>query len=446
MNELCQERIPFIPSSHLQALDPQRMVVEGMCGSGKSFLAKTLINPEFCKNIAILSSITESHCIALDSDVDSRNFPNKDVLEELLRLPEMQPEIIWKIAILRLFESENSSWMDDALLALKNKNDLYHKLDLLDKKLVQAQKISLVVVDAIDCISNDISLMSKMGAGLLLTLLELRFFKGLRIKAFFREDVLHYSIPLAVDCSKILNNKVVLQWSRTDLYALAFFHLLQQNNSFRKKFEPIFKEGKLNDEDRQKRFWSSIVCDDRGQAATKGQSYPYLFNHLSDALGRVTPSIFCDSLEEAIRGSAERYSIAPYLIHYEAIRMGVRYAHEKHRIEMENKYPWIDPALQFIQPQKETVPIDWITLKAIWLDNNAAVLNDIEAMRGTALIPWSSNASTAAKIELLRSTLEQIGIIKSRMKGNSERIEIPDIYRLAYKIGRKGGISTRKKP
>jgi hypothetical protein len=66
-------------------------------------------------------------------------------------------------------------------------------------------------------------------------------------------------------------------------------------------------------------------------------------------------------------------------------------------------------------------------------------------MRGKALIPWRVNAALGERVAQLRDALEKIGIIKLRMRNNIEIIELPDIYRLAYKIGRHGGISTQKK-
>lgn len=89
--------------------------------------------------------------------------------------------------------------------------------------------------------------------------------------------------------------------------------------------------------------------------------------------------------------------------------------------------------------------MDWSTLKSIWFANNAAVLNEIESMRQRALIPWKINSDPVIQIEILRSTLNEIGVIKVKIKSNEERIEIPDIFRLAYQIGRKGGIATNKK-
>jgi hypothetical protein len=454
------------------------MVVEGMRGSGKSFWTGVLTNPEFRKELGAqdigfdlkqaLSSIQKSFRIALDVGTQGTAFPNSNELEHLLTLPGVKPETIWMVAILRLFPVDTAlgmpissdkydAWTGPIAWAGLNPARLSNGLTLLDQQLAQTRQTALVVIDAIDRASNDLSQVSAMGAGLLRVMLELRFAKGLRIKAFFREDILSRASPSVVDGSKLLNNKVILKWDQTELYGLAFYRIAQLAPYFRDQFKQItgftwrrdgaqrFVCDKASDANIQKLFWRALVGDYMGKAATKGHSYPYIFNHLSDGLGRVAPRMFLVALREALASTAGQYAEKPYVIHHEAIKDGVRRASSDRVEELKTEYLWIDPALNCIRAQKETVPIDWASLESIWLENNAAVLNEIEAMRSTALIPWRSDAGTAAKIESLRTTLDQIGVIKSRMKGDCERIEIPDIYRLAYKIGRKGGISTSKK-
>lgn len=469
----------YIPPSHLQALDPQRMVVEGMRGSGKSFWTKVLTDPRFLKTLGTqeigfdlkesLSGINESYRIALDVDTDGKSFPDRNELKKLLNLPGVEPETIWMVAILSLFPVDAELgmpvssdtydlWTAPITWAGQNPARLSRGLVLLDQRLAQNNQTVLVVIDAIDRASHDLSQVSKMGAGLLRVLLDLRFAKGLRIKAFFREDVLSRASPSVTDGSKLINNKVVLQWNEAELYGLAFYRIAQHSSAFREQFKQITGwawrkdnagrqvcEG-ANDIKVQKLFWRALVGDYMGNGATKGHSYPYIFNHLGDGLGRVAPRIFLVALKEALISTQEQHTDKPYIIHHEAIKDGVRKASGDRVEELKTEYSWIEPALQCIHQKRETIPIDWITLENIWLDNNTDVLNEIESMRDRALIPWRSDASNMIKIGELKKSLMQIGIIKSRMKGNCERIEIPDIYRLAYKIGRKGGISTRKKP
>lgn len=468
----------YIPSTHLQALDPQRMVVEGMRGSGKSFWTGVLTNPEFRKELGAqdigvdlkqaLQSIQQSHSIALDAGTQGTKFPKSDGLKQLLALPGVKAETIWMVAILRLFPvdaelgmpvstDKYDAWTVPVAWAGLNPARVSNGLAFLDQQLAQSRQTALVVIDAIDRASNDLSDVSAMGAGLLRVLLELRFAKGLRIKAFFREDVLSRASPSVVDGSKLLNNKVVLQWNQSELYGLAFYRMAQHSPAFKEQFRQItgysWKQDRAQryvcDQARkpeiQKLFWRALVGDYMGKAATKGHSYPYIFNHLSDGLGRVAPRIFLVALREALNSTNSQYAEKPYVIYPEAIKDGVRRASSDRVEELKTEYLWIDPALNCIRAEKETVPIDWAILERIWQANDAAVLGEIEDMRDKALIPWRSDAGNAAKIESLRNTLDQIGVIKSRMKGDCERIEIPDIYRLAYKIGRKGGISTSKK-
>ena len=470
----------YIPPSHLQALDPQRMVVEGMRGAGKSFWTGVLTHPELRKQLEVqdigfdlkksLSIIQHSYRIALDAGTQDTRFPKPNELANLLALPGVNAETIWMVAILRLFPPDTElgmpessdrydMWSAPVAWAGLNPARLSNGLAFLDQRLTADRQTTLVVIDAIDRASHDLSQVSAMGAGLLRVLLELRFAKGLRIKAFFREDVLSRASPSVVDASKLLNNKVILKWDQNELYSLAFSRIAQYSTNFRERFKNLsgfswrrdpaqrFVCDKINDVDIQKYLWCALVGNYMGKIATKGHSYPYIFNHLSDGLGRVAPRTFLVALKEALTATLQQYTEkSTHVIHYEAIKDGVREASFNRVEQLREDYVWIDPALRCIRAQKETVPMDWPTLKNIWLTNNAAVLNEIESMRNRALIPWQISSDPTIKIEALRSTLHEIGVIKIRMKGNEERIEIPDIFRLAYKIGRKGGIATSKKP
>lgn len=470
----------YIPGSHLQALAPDRMVVEGMRGCGKSFWTGVLADAQLRKSLGnqqlgvdlkeALSNIADSYAVALDGNRNSgiRPFPSSSELAQLLRLPGVTPETLWSVAILRLFPPDPllgmptsidvyDPWRTPIEWAGQNPARIANALDFLDQKLASSGQISLVVFDALDRVSHDLTQVSDMTAGLLRVMLNFRFAKGLRLKAFIREDILARAGASVVDGSKLLNNKVALQWTQTDLYGLAFFRIAQHSTSFRAHFDRIsrstwkqvaqrFQCDAADEPKTQKQVWHTLVGHYMGRSATKGHSYPYIFSHLSDGLGRVAPRTFLIAMREAIRSASDNYADKPNVIHSEAIKDGVREASIARVTELRDEYQWIDPALRCIKDQQKTVPIDKSDLEKIWLKENASVLNAIEAMRGAALVPWRVGASIAEKIDALRATLEEIGIIKSKKtKDGSDRIEFPDIYRLAYKIGRRGGISTQKK-
>ena len=466
----------FVPASHLQALNPDRMVVEGMRGAGKSFWTGVLANPALLKALSsqplgtdlkdALHNLTHSYAIALDKPSES-NFPSTNELPSLLNLPGVTPEIIWCTAILRLFEIDPSLgmpkstdpydlWSIPVAWAGENAGRVSRALELLDTRLTKNNETALVVFDALDRASHELTEVSRITAGLLRVMLNLRFAKGLRLKAFIREDVLAQAGASVVDGSKLLNSKVTLQWSQADLYGLAFYRIAQNSPAFRNQFSRIvgnswslvdtrYQSEAAEDPEKQKLLWRSLVGNYMGNAATKGHSYPYIYNHLSDGLGRVAPRTFLTALRGALDSAIRQYSEKPHVIYHDAIKDGVRDASTARVTELSDEYKWIDPALGCIKEQQKTVPIDKIELEKIWLKNNSSVLEAIEAMRDRALIPWRSGASDSERIEQLRTTLEQIGIVKSRQRDGIERIELPDIYRLAYKIGRHGGIPTQKK-
>ena len=466
----------FVPTSHLQALNPERMVVEGMRGAGKSFWTGVLANPSLLKALSsqplgtdlkeALHSLKYSYAIALDNPSKS-NFPSTSDLQGLLTLPGVTPEIIWCTAILMLFEIDPSLgmpkstdpydlWTIPIAWAGKNAGRVARALELLDARFIKNKETALVVFDALDRVSHELTEVSRITAGLLRVMLNLRFAKGLRLKAFIREDVLAQAGASVVDGSKLLDSKVTLQWSQADLYGLAFYRIAQHSPAFRNHFSRLvgsswslvndrYQSDAAEEPEKQKILWRALVGDYMGNAATKGHSYPYIYNHLSDGLGRVAPRTFLTALRGALESAIRQYAERPQVIYHDAIKDGVRDASTARVIELRDEYKWIDPALGCIKEQQKTVPIDNMELERIWRKNNSSVLETIEAMRDRALIPWRTGASDAERIEQLRATLEQIGIVKSRQKDGTERIELPDIYRLAYKIGRHGGIPTHKK-
>ena len=467
----------YVPASHLQALSPSRMVVEGMRGSGKSFWTGILADATLRKTLATqaigldlqasLESITHSHAIALDASGNQSNFPSASALPQLLRYPGVTPEVVWSVAILKLFDM-------DPELGMPSSTDRYDTwtvplqwaglhaarvsaaLNLLDQRLLAQNQVALVVFDALDRASNELIEVAQITSGLLRVMLNLRFAKGLRLKAFIREDVLAQAGEAVVDGSKLLNNKVTLEWTQADLYGLAYFRLAQHSPVFRTQFLRIIKSTWKTNSGRywcdaadepaaQEKMWRALVGDYMGRAATKGHSYPYIFNHLSDGLGRVAPRAFLTALRSSVQSTSERYAEKTFVIHHEAIKDGVRDASKARVNELREEYQWIEPALTCIKEQQKTVPIDLIDLEKIWKKSNSAVLTAIDNMRGKALVPWRIDALDSEKIDQLRRALAQIGIIKSRLKVGQERIDLPDIYRLAYKIGRHGGIATIKK-
>ena len=91
--------------------------------------------------------------------------------------------------------------------------------------------------------------------------------------------------------------------------------------------------------------------------------------------------------------------------------------------------------------------MDWLALKALWRSAKPSVTSQIEDKHreNNALIPWDEKFGPDEKIAALRDTMESIGVLQVRQRSGQDRIDLPDIYRLAYKIGRAGGIAVNRK-
>jgi hypothetical protein len=467
----------YIPSSHLRALSPRSMVVEGMRGSGKSFWTSVLSDQALRGNLMHehldaefheeMNAIVQTKEIALDKS--GTPFPKPQLLTNLLAIPNISPELIWQVALLRLFPIDpelgmpSSSDKFDAWTAVmqwagQHAGRVATAVDLLDDELHQSQQATLVVIDALDRVSGQFELVTQMTAGLLRVMVQLRFAKALRLKVFLREDILSRAGPSVIDGSKILNNSARLEWSQGDLYGLLGHTWLQhqQASTVRSQFERLtrtkvqqindaYTSISLRDEVSQETFWIALIGDYMGRSATTGHTYPYMYNHLADAKGRVAPRTFLAAAAYAVDQTQKAYADKLHVIHHEAIRDGVRYASESRTRELEEDYRWIRPALTAIKEAGYTVPIDLNELQKVWRAKNANTLLDIEKMRETALLPWPDNSSAQEQIRLLYETLEQIGVTKIRLRHGVERVDLPDIYRLSYKIGRHGGIPTHQK-
>ncbi len=469
----------YVPQAHLRALSPRSMVVEGMRGSGKSFWTSVLASQDMRSNLINenldgqfrdeMSAITQTHVIALDQTSSHALFPNPPTLNGLLMREGITPELIWQVALLRLFPIDPQlgmplsadkfdPWTPVMKWAQANAGRVARAVDLLDEELSAGGQASLVVIDALDRVSGEFHLVTQMTSGLLRVMVQLRFAKALHLKAFLREDILSRAGPSVVDGSKILNNKASLEWTQVDLYGLLCHTLLQYSGAgtVRSTFEKmtktkvqsrngVYSSASIREGTSQEMFWITLVGDYMGRTATKGHSYPYMFNHLADGKGRVAPRTFLAAAAFAIYNTQESYADKQHVIHHEAIRDGVRHASDSRRRELEEEYKWVSPALQAIKDAGKTVPIDLKELQQTWGMKNGQVIAAIEKLRGTALLPWQEQTPPEDKVRLLHETMEQIGVIKIRQRQGVERVELPDIYRLAYRIGRPGGIATQQK-
>ncbi len=468
----------FVPESHYKALHPQTMLVEGMRGAGKSFWTKVLSNNEL--RLALSRTDTDlrlktelqqlNTCKGIFWDQSGQqDLPHKTSVKRWLLDPDFEPSLFWAAITLAQFSIDkewgfpskdlNDPWTKRVSWAQENPELVMRALKSLDAKFAASNAPALVVVDGLDVVSSRFADTQLLMRGLFQLLLDFRYAKGLRFKIFVREDILNSAAATVSDASKLLNEKVTLQWTQQDLFGLAFHFLGQRSSLFRTRFSNSSKKNWRNENERwihseilsgeaQQALWIALAGPYMGNAATKGHSYPWIFKHLADGKGRVSPRTFLKAIKKSIEATIEKYAGHSHVIHYEAIRDGVRHASGDRVNELDNEYQWVNDALRVIAIKRKTVPIDWDELVKLWSENKSIhkdVISRIESKNQGVLIPWEIDDPWENKTYVLRDTMSEIGVVQLRERQGVLRIDLPDIYRLGYQVGRYGGISVRKR-
>lgn len=457
----------FIPAHHKKALSLETMVVRGMRGAGKSFWAEALVNEKIRTGLADAlpglgwKNLADCKSIQWDSRVEQK-LPSKQVLSRWLNKDGIEPLNIWAVLVLSQFPtpkgmefpkgSDFDPWTtriqwgndnpDALLIALQKISETYH---------AKGQEV-LVVFDGLDLVASAFGDSRKLLRGLFQFLLHFRRSKGLRFKAFVREDMTTREVSDFSDASKLLNEAVDLVWSREDLYALLWHYIGQRNEHFRDWSSEIIgtpwvdKGGKwsnssLSDVSCIRLLLEEFAGTYMGSDKRKGYVFTWWYDHLADGRNRVSPRTLFRAMTYALSETTDRFSeFSDRVLHPEAIRSGVRKASHDRVQELNEDYPWVETALAVIR--NTTVPMEWIKLLDYWRNTKNRTIPTIEekSRLESWFIPWDADDKRPSKKELeLRGTLIEIGVLQLR-DGPTQRVDLPDIYRLGYDVGRRGGI------
>jgi hypothetical protein len=122
-----------------------------------------------------------------------------------------------------------------------------------------------------------------------------------------------------------------------------------------------------------------------------------------------------------------------YPLHYESIKYGVQKASSIRIDEIAEDYPWIRNLCQLLQSLN--IPIECKQIEELWDRNFPKGPVDIKTER---LPPqYSDQGWYGVKKELIR-----LGIFEEMRNG---RINMPDLYRVGFGLGRNGGVTTLHK-
>jgi len=387
-------------------------------------------------------------------------YPGPTVLAALLQRTT-DPFQIWRTVLataLEVHDVAGLTWAERLDWVQQNPEPMEHALAEADKAAGEQGRTRLILFDALEHLHEDRSVTDTLVAGVLRLALELRTrTKNLRAKVFIRRDMLTSSQLHFPDSSKLIANPADLTWTETNLYGLLFHLLGNAESGISQQFRtahPAWHEERRADTDRstryrapttlsgdaatQQRIFTDIAGPYMGTDHRKGHTYTWLPNHLMDGIGQVSPRSFLSALATAVQDTRTRYAGYRYALHFEGIRRGVQAASAVRVGEITEDLPWVAVAVEALAGTQ--VPMDPEMILERWAEGRLGdrlieKATEINKSRDESKV--RTGPRDPANYPQLIEELVQLGVMSPRANG---RIDLPDVYRVAFGIGRRGGV------
>jgi len=274
--------------------------------------------------------------------------------------------------------------------------------------------------------------------------LDARGYRAIRIKIFMRADQANDDTVFRfADASKLRAEKVDLVWRRRDLYGLLFqrlwtdpashsaFSILMKDSRKLSLFDDEFPEELKNNEDEQAELFYAIAGEFMGADRRRGRTYSWVHDHLADAFGETSPRSFLIALQRAATHEPRPTASS---IDYLGIRYGVQEASDVRLSELKEDYLWIVDAINALEGLE--VPCSPQSFTERWKKRRTLRrISGVVSKGGLRPVELETKSITPEAALLL--ALRNIGVIEFRTE---DRINMPDIFRVAAKIKRRGGV------
>ncbi|WP_426146353.1 hypothetical protein [Polaromonas sp. DSR2-3-2] len=452
----------YVPPSHARALDPAVTLVEGIRGAGKSFWWAQLASPSHRKFIQtafpeVRFNARLKVARGFGTRLETSDAPSAEVLAQLIE--NYRPRSIWRavLAFHAGFGGEFSTlkrWSERVKWIQSNPEDFDELLDQADKNLDARGETLLILFDALDRLAEDWKHINPLAKALLQVALDARSTRRIRFKVFVRPDILQDpAITGFPDFSKLLAHKADLNWRRADLYAL-FFQCMGNSETGGATFRSMVKEVSgvalikkgdgwvlppllRSDESLQEQLFIELAGEAMGSSKKRGKPYTWLVNHLQDGLNQVSPRSFFAALRTAAEDTPDDF---PLTIDYRAIQTGVQKASQIRVQEITGEdYPWIQLVMAPLYGNL-TVPCETQEFEKIWHQHDTLAGLEEKLKAGKAAVKLPPQNLALGTPGILRD-LELLGIVQRLL---DQRIQMPDVYRIAFGLGRRGGVKPLK--
>lgn len=441
--EVPQPETLYLPPSHLKALRLDAHVVVGARGVGKSFWTSALQSESLRDLLGTAASELQGVDVRIGfgNKEDMNCYPNPDAFSQFLG-GGGDPYDLWRAVVLRWVAqrqevaipiakwAETVAWLKDEPEAAA--------------KLMQQPRNwrGLIVFDALDRTSNDWQRMDDIVRGVLRATLWLKSFPGLYAKVFLREDQAERTVFNFPDASKLVATKAELVWARHDLHGMLWQRFLNAPGVYGERMRTLCPHVKHDDvwhvatvmkseTEAQRGAFEKLAGPWMGRDKRRGVPYTWSVGHLADGRGLTSPRSFLAAIRQAAEDSNERYLQHEFALHYESIKRGIQKASEIRVQEMAEDYPWVPAVLSVLSGMN--VPCDFEQIREQW----------------TKSFPGGAEGMTSARLPAqhldrgwpgVREDLQRLGLMETKKDG---RVDMPDLYRVGFGLGRRGGVKPR---
>lgn len=443
----------IVAQSHRAALDPDRTLVVGNRGVGKSFWTDVLADPKARGHVARSFRELTAVDVVIGFNASERTEPVAPTLQMINSAFQVvdDADSLWRTVLVRAAggrgvalpaDFPGQGFADQAAWVSRHGEQVDRIITELDDRFAKQNRKLIVVFDALDRLGPDWQARRTQTAALLRRALAARSYHSIRLKLFMRRD--QYEDPRLfqfADGSKIANQRVDLQWNTNELYRLLFLRLendVESSAAFVRLVASYVGATDRTSEKSQQILVKAIAGEFMGATAKQGRVYTWLPVHLADARGETSPRTFLTAWREA---AIYQPSPVRQALDHRGIHEGVRKASEDRVSELGEDYWWIKDALKSLRNQQ--VPMDRASLKRLWINKKTAVEILEASSRELPPVRLDSAKREGNNLEdALIDDLVAIGIMERRP---NDKINIPDIFRLEAGIKRKGGVPAPKR-
>ncbi|WP_030884884.1 hypothetical protein [Streptomyces sp. NRRL S-1868] len=455
----------FTPDSHRAALYVDNVVVQGGRGVGKTFWYWSLLDEElrglaadeYRLNRLRKLRVAPGYGFAMRSEC----YPGPMTLRGLLEAGE-DPYDIWYTVLLTALGQPDlrgrTEWADKIAWVRAHPGPAERTIEQADRQAYEENLVHLLLFDALEHLQGDRGETDRLVGGILRLALQMRFSsRNIRLKVFVRPDMFEAARHHFADASKLSAYSAELKWTQPDLYGLLFHYLgneggeevedkarrfreitggwLPESDGRRLAQPPLLSR----DENEQKRLFEEIADPFMGNNVRRGKTYRWLPNHLMDGHGQVSPRSFLQALSTATEVTRARHPEHDRALHHDGIRAGVQTASALRVDQVSEDTPWVRFAVEPLAGYQ--VPVAQSTVLNAWKEVDLpSTLADESARYEQADIPENVRTGPRHPKDLPRLITELIELGVMTVPRSDGRLDLPDVYRIAFGLGRKGGV------